>query len=172
MPFINTLPYDNCALNIEYLYGKNREISVSANMMLMAFLFITYYIYNNLSSRVVHLNSKIDKYVKLLNNINEVYHIFDYHTQNIWNPDELLEYFDEETECDTVSESGSENSDAEIEDNSELQDDSNRRVLRSQTRHNEVEYKFDRDYNIPLIRKRKSKSTSNLGIRGKTWQLD
>ncbi len=48
MPFINTLPYDNCALNIEYLYGKNREISVSANMMLMAFLFITYFIYNNL----------------------------------------------------------------------------------------------------------------------------
>ena len=35
-----------------------------------------------------------------------------------------------------------------------------------------VDYRFDRDYTVPMVRNRKSKSTSNLGISGKTWRLD
>ena len=45
MPLTNTLPYDICSLNLEYVISKNREIALTSNMLIIAFMFILYCVY-------------------------------------------------------------------------------------------------------------------------------
>tara|TARA_B100001057_G_C22854191_1_gene952117 strand:- start:2881 stop:3402 length:522 start_codon:yes stop_codon:yes gene_type:complete len=173
MQIPTSLPYDNCQLNLEYIIGKNREISISSNMILLFFLFVTYSLYSAYNSRITTTVNIINKYITLISEINSSYDIFDLDDVDITSPDNLLEYFIEnhDNEGSEASEA-SEDSDEDHNLIVTLDKNNSRRVLRSDTRRQEVEYKFDRDYQFPLVRKRKSKSTSNLGISGKNWHLD
>ena len=175
---INTLPYDYCDLNLYYVISKNKELVLTSNMMIMGFLFILYCLYSNYSSRINRLMSMLNKYVELIENINDNHNMFDFvnGTHNLYDPSGMLEFYTEsdsesKSDCESCEDSESE-SDQDSHENEEPVESNNRRILRSETRKRETEYQFDRDYSVPLVRNRKSKSASTLGIRGKTWHLD
>ena len=171
MPLSNPLPYDVCPLNLEYVLSKYNEISVTSNMMLITFLFIVYCMYTTYANRINRLIDLLTKYVELIENINDNHNMFDFAngTHNLYDPSGMLEFYTEsQSDCESCEDSESDSD----QESHEPVESNNRRVLRSETRKRETEYKFDRDYNVPLVRNRKSKSASTLGIRGKTWHLD
>ena len=177
MPLTNTLPYDICPLNLEYVLSKNRELALTSNMLILGFMFILYCVYSNYSYRVRTMLFTINKYIELVDRMNHDQNVFDFNepSQNILNPVALLEHYNSlESEAEDHSEEHSEDgtqseavSEAEEDDTSEPH-----RKPYSLRNRKPVEYRFDRDYTVPLVRNRKTKSTSNLGIRGKTWHLD
>ena len=178
MPVTTSLPYDVCPLNLEYIIAKNKELAVTSNMMLLAFLFIMYCLYSSYSYRLKSTMNVLKRYVDLVNKMNNRSNIFDFENGNhdIYNPYVLHEYLDTLSESDCE---GGESSESDSDHNPhdyEIHVDSNnnRRVLRSHTRKHhadddvdrDVEYRFDRDYN--KVRNRKA----NLGIQGRNWDLD
>ena len=173
MPLTNTLPYDICPLNLEYVLSKNREIALTSNMLIVGFMFILYCVYSNYSYRVRTMLFTINKYIELVDRMNHDQNVFDFNepSQNILNPVALLEHYnsleseaEDHSEDDTQSEAVSEGGDDDTPEPHR-----NPYSLRNRK---PVEYRFDRDYSVPMVRNRKTKSTSNLGIRGKTWHLD
>ena len=181
MPVTTSLPYDVCPLNLEYIIAKNKELAVTSNMMLLAFLFIMYCLYSSYSYRLKSTMIVLKRYVDLVEKMNNRNEVFDFENGNhdIYNPYVLHEYLDtlgDESESDCEGGEGSESDSDHNPHDYQVQVDSNnnRRVLRSHTRkhHSEgddnsyVEYRFDRDYN--KVRNRKS----NLGIQGRNWNLD
>jgi len=180
MSIPNTLPYDICSLNLEYVISKNKEIALTSNMLIIAFMFILYCVYSNYSHRVRTMLFTLNKYIELVERINNDQNIFDFSepSQNIFNPVALLEHYnsiegvsDEESDG---SEDGSEDgtqSEAASEGGEDDTPEPQHKPYRLRNR-KPVEYRFDRDYTVPLVRNRKTKSTSNLGISGKTWRLD
>lgn len=171
----NTLPYDVCPLNLEYVISKNKEITLTSNMMLVMFFIILFFISINCSRRETYLIKLLGKYKELVEDINKRHDIFDFKYQSIYNPSGLMEYLNSIEEKDSEAES---KSDCESGDSSSVEpDQSNRRILRSHTKHqrpeqSEVLYNFDRDYNYSSFTNRKEKNHSNLGIQGKTWHLE
>lgn len=177
----NTLPYDICPLNLEYVISKNKEIALTSNMMLLTFLGVVFLITYNCNRRETYLLKLLGQYKELLVSINKRHEIFDFENQSIYDPNSLIEYinsieeYGSDTESETESEAESESDCESGENRSKQPEQNNRRILRSHTKHqsptpNEVFYHFDRDYNN--VRNRKTKTHSNLGIRGKTWRLE
>jgi len=173
MPLTNTLPYDICPLNLEYVLSKNREIALTSNMLIVGFMFILYCVYSNYSYRVRTMLFTINKYIELVDRMNHDQNVFDFNepSQNILNPVALLEHYNSlESDTEEHSEDGTQ-SEAVSEDGEDDTLEPHRKPYSLRNR-KPVEYRFDRDYTEPLVRNRKTKSTSNLGIRGKTWHLD
>lgn len=173
MPLQNTLPYDICPLNLEYVLSKNREIALTSNMLIVGFMFILYCVYSNLSKKICRLLFTINKYVELVETMNNDQNVFDFSepSQNIYNPVTLLEHYNSlESDAENHSEDDTQ-SKAVSEGGEDDTPEPQHKPYRLRNR-KPVEYRFDRDYSVPLIRNRKTKSTSNLGIRGKTWHLD
>ena len=173
MPLTNTLPYDICPLNLEYVLSKNREIALTSNMLIVGFMFILYCVYSNYSYRVRTMLFTINKYIELVDRMNHDQNVFDFNepSQNILNPVALLEHYNSlESDTEEHSEDGTQ-SEAVSEGE---EDDTPEPHCKPYSLRNRkpVDYRFDRDYTVPLVRNRKTKSTSNLGIRGKTWHLD
>ena len=181
MPITTSLPYDACALNLEYIIAKNREIAVTSNMMLIAFLFIMYCLYSSYSYRLNSTMNVLKRYVDLVEKMNNRNAIFDFENEvhDIYNPYVLHEYLDTLSNESKSDCEGGDSSDSDSHHNTHdyqvhVDSNNNRRVLRSHTRkHDEngdddVEYCFDRNYNTNMVRNRKS----SLGIRGRNWNLD
>ena len=106
MPLLNTLPYDICPLNLEYVISKNRELSLTSNMLTIGFMFILYCVYSNYSQKVCRLLFTINKYVELIEKMNKDQNVFDFSkpSQNIYRPYDLLEYYNS-LESDSEGES-------------------------------------------------------------------
>ena len=174
MPLTNTLPYDICPLNLEYVLSKNKEIALTSNMLIVGFMFILYCVYSNYSYRVRTMLYTINKYIELVDRMNHDQNVFDFNepSQNILNPVALLEHYNslEESDAENHSEDGTQ-SEAVSEGGEDDTPEPQHTPYRLRNR-KPVEYRFDRDYSSPLVRNRKTKSASNLGIRGKTWHLD
>ena len=173
MPLQNTLPYDICPLNLEYVLSKNREIALTSNMLIVGFMFILYCVYSNYSYQVKTMLYTINKYIELVDRMNHDQNVFDFNepSQNILNPVALLEHYNSlESEAEDHSEDGTE-SEAVSEGGEDDTPQPHRKPYSLRNR-KPVEYRFDRDYSDTLPRNRNTKSSSNLGIRGKTWHLE
>ena len=172
MSIPNTLPYDICSLNLEYVISKNREIALTSNMLIIAFMFIIYCVYSNYSYKVRTMLFTINKYIELVDRMNHDQNVFDFNepSQNILNPVALLEHYNSLEDAEDGSEDGTQSE--AVSEGGEDDTSEPRGKPYSLRNRKPVDYRFGRDYTVPMVRNRKSKSTSNLGISGKTWRLD
>ena len=177
---MQSLPYTNCPMNLEYVISKNHEMVLTSNMMLTIFVFISYsmYIfYNNYSlkqyNRTKYLENVLSNYVNLVELMNSDSEVFDFDEVNINDPYALINYYngeygssEEDTEEDTGEDTGEEQSDhSDAEEDSEPELPStpppNKRHLRSNSQ-KIVDYRFDRDYNMSFkINSNKSRSNKS-----------
>lgn len=181
MSLVEDLPYQTCVLNLEYVLAKNKEAYVTANMIFGLATMITILLYTFYLNSEKSLINMILKYTKILAYFNSKHHFIDTAKHDLCNPDLIYNvYVEDDTDTESEDESGSETEDesgsgSEDESGSETEDenliisvdgDSNRRVLRSDIKKKEVEYIFDRDYNVPI------RQNHSLGVRGKNWKLE
>ena len=177
MTSYETLPYDFCPLNLDYLISKNQEAYATMNMLILVSFVVNvilYSLFSHASKCYMRINRK---YVETILQINDDHDIFDVDKVDVLNPFALYTYYmtivrDPDTE--SGSESGSESPENII---ITVSGDNNRRVLRSDVRRKRrsstppppppEEYGFDRDYRTPL-----KANKTNLGIRGKHWKLE
>ena len=105
MPMPNTLPYDICSLNLEYVISKNKEIALTSNMLIIAFMFIIYCVYSNYSYKVRTMLFTINKYIELVDRMNHDQNVFDFNepSQNILNPVALLEHYNSLEDAEDAS---------------------------------------------------------------------
>ena len=178
MTSYETLPYDFCPLNVDYLISKNQEAYATMNMLILVSFVINVILYS-LFSQASKCYMRINrKYAETIMQINGDYNIFDADKVDVLNPFALYTYYmtivrDPDTESESASES---DSDSDSPENIiiTVSGDNNRRVLRSDVRRQRrsstpppEEYGFDRDYRAPL-----KANKTNLGIRGKHWKLE
>ena len=173
MSLVEDLPYQTCVLNLEYVLAKNKEAYVTANMIFGLATMITILLYTFYLNSEKTLINMILKCTKILAYFNSKHQFIDTATHDLCNPDLIYDvYIEHGTDTESEDESGS---DTEDESGSDTEDenliisvdgDSNRRVLRSDIKKKEVEYIFDRDYNVPI------RQNHSLGVRGKNWKLD
>lgn len=163
-----SLPYDNCELNNEYLIDKLNESSIVANMIFCIAIIIMYILFTGVSVGESYYINAIKNYKVLLRSINNDYEIFDFNrTHDIKNPYALIQYYN------TLDLNPDHESDTEVEPAEPIFQMKLRSKSKSKSKSNNysnsnsgVEYRFDRDYNIPL------KQNTNLGIKGSNWKLD
>lgn len=185
MTSYETLPYDFCPLNLDYLISKNQEAYATMNMLIVVSFIVNiilYSLFSHTSKTYMRINRK---YAETVLQLNDDYDIFDADKVDVLNPFALYTYYmtivrdpDTESESESESESASE-SDSDTPENIiiTVRGDNTRRVLRSDVRRQRrtstpppaepEEYDFDRDYRTPL-----KKNKTNLGIRGKHWKLE
>lgn len=182
MTSYETLPYDFCPLNLDYLISKNQEAYATMNMLiLVSFIvnIILYSLFSHASKCYMRINRQ---YVETILQINDDHEIFDADKVDVLNPFALHTYYMTIVrDPDTESGSGSESETASESDSDSPENiiitvsgDNNRRVLRSDVRRQHrsstpppEEYSFDRDYRTPL-----KANKTNLGIRGRHWKLE
>ena len=159
-----SLPYDNCELNNEYLIDKLNESSIVANMIFCIAIIIMYILFTGVSAGESYYINAIQNYKILLRSINNDYEIFDFNrTHDIKNPYALIQYYNT---LDFNHDSDTEVEPAEPIFQMKLRSKSNNYSTSNSTSNSGVEYRFDRDYNIPL------KQNTNLDIKGSNWKLD
>lgn len=178
MTSYETLPYDFCPLNLDYLISKNQEAYATMNMLIVVSFIVNiilYSLFSQASKTYMRINRK---YAEIVLQLNDDYEIFDADKVDVLNPFALYTYYmtivrDPDTESESES---PEESDSDTPENIiiTVRGDNDRRVLRSDVRRQRrsstpepEEYHFDRDYRTTL-----KKNKTNLGIRGKHWKLE
>jgi len=165
---MHTLPYENCALNLEFMEMKTKEAYLSSNMVFCFSVLFAWLSYRYMRYTENKYLESIILYQCLLSKIHSDYDIFDEDSFDVANPVELISDYvknnsddssgsdnnnssssESDSDSDSDSESGSESgseSDSDSDDNKPLNllRRSNRRmVLRSDTKKSKIKTQYD-----------------------------
>ena len=161
---MHTLPYENCALNLEFMEMKTKEAYLSSNMVFCFSVLFAWLSYRYMRYSENQYLGNIILYQCLLSKIHSDYDIFDEDSFDVTKPVELIADYvknncdnSSDTDSDESSSSGSESgsdessssgseSDSDSDDNKPLNllRRSNRHmVLRSDTKKSKIKTQYD-----------------------------